>query len=47
MHLAKQLVPDMVERGRGRVLFTSSVAGTAPGPTDTEFFERAPTWRTQ
>jgi short-subunit dehydrogenase len=34
VHLAKRLVPDMVERGRGRVLFTSSIAGTAPpGPT--------------
>ncbi|MGW4487360.1 SDR family NAD(P)-dependent oxidoreductase [Amycolatopsis sp. NPDC004368] len=32
VHLAKRLVPDMVERGRGRVLFTSSIAGTAPGP---------------
>jgi uncharacterized protein len=78
VHLAKLLLPDMVERGRGRVLFTSSVASTMPGsyqavynasksfvqsfalalrnelkdtgvtvtslmpgPTDTEFFERA------
>ncbi|MFI5614104.1 SDR family NAD(P)-dependent oxidoreductase [Amycolatopsis sp. NPDC051903] len=32
VHLAKRVVPDMVERGRGRVLFTSSIAGTAPGP---------------
>ncbi len=78
VHLAKLLLPDMVERGRGRVLFTSSIASTMPGsfqavynasksfvqsfalalrnelkdtgvtvtslmpgPTDTEFFERA------
>jgi short-subunit dehydrogenase len=78
VHLAKLLVPDMVERGEGRVLFTSSIASAMPGayaavynasksfvqsfalalreelrhtgvtvtalmpgPTDTEFFERA------
>jgi short-subunit dehydrogenase len=78
VQLAKLLLPDMVERGRGRVLFTSSIASTMPGsfqavynasksfvqsfalalrtelkdtgvtvtslmpgPTDTEFFERA------
>jgi short-subunit dehydrogenase len=78
VHLAKLLLPAMVERGRGRVLFTSSIASTTPGsfqavynasksfvqsfalalrnelkdtgvtvtslmpgPTDTEFFERA------
>jgi short-subunit dehydrogenase len=32
VHLAKRLVPAMVARGAGRVLFTSSVAATAPGP---------------
>ncbi len=32
VHLAKILVPDMVRRGSGRVLFTSSVAATMPGP---------------
>ncbi|WP_256371317.1 SDR family oxidoreductase [Micromonospora sp. 15K316] len=32
VHLAKRLLPDMVERGAGRVLFTSSVASTMPGP---------------
>jgi uncharacterized protein len=32
VHLAKLLLPDMVERGRGRVLFTSSIASTMPGP---------------
>ena len=78
VHLAKRLLPAMVERGRGRVLFTSSVAAMMPaafqvvygaskafvqsfseglreelkdsgvtltalmpGPTETEFFERA------
>jgi len=32
VHLAKRLVPDMVARGQGKVLITSSVAGTAPAP---------------
>jgi short-subunit dehydrogenase len=78
VHLAKRVVQDMVARGQGRVLFTSSVASQAPepfqavygaskafvqsfamalreelkdsgvtvtallpGPTDTEFFDRA------
>nr|WP_258544871.1 SDR family NAD(P)-dependent oxidoreductase [Micromonospora provocatoris] len=78
VHLAKLLLPDMVRRGAGRVLFTSSIAATMPGayqavynasksfvqsfaegvrnelkdsgvtvtslmpgPTDTEFFDRA------
>jgi short-subunit dehydrogenase len=78
VHLAKLLVPEMAARGRGRILFTSSIASTMPGtyqavynaskafvqsfalalraelsdtgvtvtslmpgPTDTEFFERA------
>jgi short-subunit dehydrogenase len=78
VHLAKLLVPDMVRRGQGRVLVTSSIASAMPGtyqavynasksftqsfalalreelsdsgvtvtslmpgPTDTEFFERA------
>jgi short-subunit dehydrogenase len=72
VHLAKLLIPAMVERGAGRVLITSSIASTMPGsfqavynasksfdqsfalkdtgvtvtslmpgPTDTEFFERA------
>jgi uncharacterized protein len=78
VHLAKLLLPPMVERGRGRVLLTSSIASTMPGsfqavynasksfvqsfalalrdelrdtgvtvtslmpgPTETEFFERA------
>jgi short-subunit dehydrogenase len=78
VHLSKLLLPEMVQRKQGRVLFTSSVASTMPGanqaaynasksfvqsfaeaireelkdtgvtvtslmpgPTDTEFFERA------
>jgi short-subunit dehydrogenase len=78
VHLAKHVVADMVQRGQGRVLFTSSIASTQPGsyqavynasksfvqsfalalrdelkdtnvtvtslmpgPTETEFFERA------
>ena len=78
VHLAKRIVQDMVPRGAGRILFTSSVASQAPqpfqavygaskafvqsfalalreelkdtgvsvtallpGPTETEFFERA------
>jgi len=78
VHLAKRVLPEMVQRGEGRVLFTSSIAATMPGafqavynasksfvqsfaeavrnelkdtgvtvtalmpgPTDTQFFERA------
>lgn len=32
VHLAKLLVQDMVARGEGRLLFTSSIVATAPGP---------------
>lgn len=32
VHLAKRLITPMVERGEGRVLITSSVASTTPGP---------------
>jgi short-subunit dehydrogenase len=32
VHLAKHVVRDMVERGEGRMLFTSSIASTMPGP---------------
>jgi uncharacterized protein len=32
VHLAKRLLPGMVERGAGRLLITSSVAATMPGP---------------
>jgi len=31
VHLAKRVLPEMVERGRGRVLFTSSIAARMPG----------------
>jgi len=37
VHLAKSLVPAMVTRGRGRVLFTSSIAATSPGPFQTVY----------
>jgi len=32
VHLARRLLPEMIDRGEGRVLFTSSVAATGPGP---------------
>jgi short-subunit dehydrogenase len=32
VHLAKLVLNDMVRRGSGRVLFTSSIAATSPGP---------------
>jgi short-subunit dehydrogenase len=32
VHLTKLLLPAMVSRGAGRLLFTGSVAGLAPGP---------------
>ncbi|MEU4426498.1 SDR family NAD(P)-dependent oxidoreductase [Actinoplanes sp. NPDC024001] len=32
VHLAKLAVRDMVARGAGRILFTSSIAATQPGP---------------
>jgi len=32
VHLAKRVLKDMVERGQGRVLITSSIAGTMPAP---------------
>jgi short-subunit dehydrogenase len=32
VHLAKRVVKDMVERGKGRILFTSSIAAIMPGP---------------
>lgn len=32
VHLTKRLLADMVARDKGRILFTSSIAGTAPGP---------------
>jgi short-subunit dehydrogenase len=32
VHLSKHVVRDMVRRGEGRILFTSSIASTMPGP---------------
>jgi uncharacterized protein len=32
VHLAKRVIPDMVQRGSGRVLFTSSIAAMMPSP---------------
>lgn len=32
VHLAKRVIPDMVRRGDGNVLFTSSIASESPGP---------------
>ena len=32
VHLSKRLLPAMVARGEGRVLITSSIAATMPGP---------------
>jgi short-subunit dehydrogenase len=32
VHLAKLVVRDMLSQGSGRLLFTSSIAATAPGP---------------
>lgn len=32
VHLAKRVVKDMMERGKGRILFTSSIAALMPGP---------------
>jgi short-subunit dehydrogenase len=31
VHVAKRVLPDMVRRGTGKVLFTSSIASTMPG----------------
>ena len=32
VHLTKRVVKDMLEQGHGRILFTSSIAGTMPAP---------------
>jgi uncharacterized protein len=32
VHLTRLVLPAMIERGEGRVLFTSSIAATSPGP---------------
>jgi short-subunit dehydrogenase len=37
VHLAKRVLPPMAERGSGRVLVTSSIAGTMPGPYEATY----------
>ncbi|RKR86487.1 short-subunit dehydrogenase [Micromonospora pisi] len=37
VHLAKRGVQDMVARGDGRILFTSSIAATQPGPFEAAY----------
>ncbi len=37
VHLAKRVAGDMVARGRGRMLFTSSIAAIMPGPFETVY----------
>jgi short-subunit dehydrogenase len=37
VHLAKRALEDMVPRGKGRILFTSSVAATMPGPYEAAY----------
>jgi short-subunit dehydrogenase len=32
VHLTKRIVKDMLSQGQGRILFTSSIAGTMPAP---------------
>jgi short-subunit dehydrogenase len=34
VHLAKRILPDMLRRGSGRVLFTASIAGIMPTPLE-------------
>jgi uncharacterized protein len=37
VHLAKRVLPPMLERGRGRVLVTSSISATKPTPYETVY----------
>ncbi len=37
VHLAKRLLPAMAHRGEGRVMFTSSIAATTPGPYEATY----------
>ena len=37
VHLAKRVIKDMVARGSGRILFTSSIAGVMPTPYETVY----------
>ena len=32
VHFTKRIVPDMIQAGKGRILFTSSIAGVMPAP---------------
>jgi uncharacterized protein len=40
VHLAKYVVRDMLARGSGRILFTSSIAGTMPTPLEAVYGPR-------
>jgi short-subunit dehydrogenase len=37
VHLAKRVLPGMVERGEGRVLFTTSIEALMPGPFEAAY----------
>jgi short-subunit dehydrogenase len=37
VHLAKRLLPDMLDAGRGRLLVTSSIAAGSPGPFEATY----------
>nr|WP_314539037.1 SDR family NAD(P)-dependent oxidoreductase [uncultured Massilia sp.] len=37
VHLTKRLLPDMVARGSGRLLYTASISGTMPTPYETVY----------
>jgi short-subunit dehydrogenase len=37
VHLAKRVLAEMVKHGKGRLLFTSSVAGTTPTPREATY----------
>lgn len=38
VHLAKRVVKDMVDRGQGKILFTSSIASQMPGPFQAVYY---------
>lgn len=37
VHLTKRILPDMIEAGHGRILFTSSIAAFLPGPFESVY----------
>lgn len=37
VHLTKRILPDMIEAGHGKILFTSSVAAFLPGPYESVY----------